>query len=262
YLSWEKMAEDPRRLFGKVRLFINSFDAIHTRTIRKFLAATDHKFPVWIQSWSQSEQGSLVFRPFFRWSVRRVGHRPAPTQLLGWPVPYYSTHRAVDPVTGKEVPRGEVGLIEVRQPGRCLAYVGEQDRHDIKVNGEWWNTGDLGIINKWGAVRLVDREIDRLPNGSAIEFEDLLLDRLPQLSEVVILPRAGHLPMPVYSTADGKPLAAGQWEAAVKDLPEFEAPRHIQYSEFPRTGTWKIRRVQLREQLDARSEAIGIGRWT
>jgi acyl-coenzyme A synthetase/AMP-(fatty) acid ligase len=262
YLAWEHLATDEARLFRNVRLFVNSFDAIHTRTMRKFLAATERRFPIWIQSWSQSEQGSLVFRPFIRSVVKKVGRRPAPTQLLGWPVPFYSKHRAVDPETGKEVRRGEVGLIEVNQPGRCLAYVGEQHRHDIKVNGDWWNTGDLGIINRWGAVRIVDREIDRIPGASAIELEDVLLDRLPTLTEVVVLPRAGERPVPVYSTQDDVPLDERDWTAATQDMPTMADPIHIRWDEFPRTGTWKIRRVELRERLFEGSEAIGMGTWT
>jgi acyl-coenzyme A synthetase/AMP-(fatty) acid ligase len=33
YLHWESLARDPARPFGNVRVYINSFDAIHTRTI-------------------------------------------------------------------------------------------------------------------------------------------------------------------------------------------------------------------------------------
>ena len=118
--------------------------------------------------------------------------------------------RTFDPDTGKEVPRGQVGLIEISQPGRSLAYVGEQHRHDLKRNGWWWNTGDLGVINRFGAVRLVDREIDRIPGASAIELEDVLLDRLPRTTEVVILAVDGMKPVPVVSTANNVPLDRGE----------------------------------------------------
>ncbi|CAA9291781.1 MAG: hypothetical protein AVDCRST_MAG41-4430 [uncultured Corynebacteriales bacterium] len=263
YLAWEPLARDPARLFRNVRLFINSFDAIHARTIRTFMAATDRRMPIWIESWSQSENGALLFRPFLRWSVRksRAGKRNPPTQLLGWPVPGHAQLRATDPVTGAEVPRGQVGMIEIRLYGRCLAYVGEQDRHDLKVDGDWWNTGDLGIINKWGAVRLVDREVDRIEGGSAIELEDVLLDRLPETTEVVILPVAGGLPVPVVSTYDDAPLDPEAWRRATADLPPMDGPRHIRWEDFPRTGTWKIRRVHLREHT-LHAKGIGIGRWT
>ncbi|WP_432927789.1 class I adenylate-forming enzyme family protein [Microbispora sp. CA-135349] len=262
YLFWEKLARDPARPFAGVRLFINSFDAIHTRTIRTFLAATDRRAPVWVQSWSQSENGALVIRPYLRGSVKRRGLRPPPTQVLGWPLPSVARVRAVDPATGRPVRHGEVGLIEISQPGRCLAYVGEQDRHDLKRNGVWWNTGDLGVINRWGAVRLVDREIDRIPGGSAIELEDVLLDRLPQTTEVVVLPVAGGLPVPVLSTDEDVPLEPRAWAAATVDLPPLAEPIQIRWEDFPRTGTWKIRRVQLREQLLDGAQAVGIGRWT
>ena len=262
YLAWEPLTRDPAGLFHNVREYVNSFDAIHTRTIRIFMAATKHKFPIWVQSWSQTENGALCIRPFFRFVVRRKGHRPPPTQLIGWPVPFHAKLRAVDPHTGKEVPRGQVGLIEIDQPGRCLAYVGEQDRHDLKVNGPWWNTGDLGIINKWGALRLVDREIDRIPGGSAIEHEDLILDRIDYTTEVIVLPVAGELPVPVVSTENDVPLDRADWDRAVADLSPMADPIQIGWDEFPRTGTWKIRRVQLRETLLSGSKAIGIGRWT
>lgn len=262
YLAWEPLAKDPAGLFANVREYVNSFDAIHTRTIRTFMAATKRRSPIWVQSWSQSENGALAVRPYFRWVVRRVGHKPPPTQLLGWPIPFHAKLRAVDPATGEEVPRGQVGLIEINQPGRCLAYVGEQDRHDFKCNGPWWNTGDLGIINKWGAVRLVDREIDRLPDGSAIQYEDLILDRIPYTTEVIVLPLADDLPQPVVSTENDVPLKEADWTAAVADLTPMHPPIQIKWDEFPRTGTWKIRRVLLREKLFSGSHAIGFGRWT
>lgn len=262
YLAWEPLARDASRPFRNTRVFINSFDAIHTRTIRTFLNATDRRLPVWAQSWSQTEAGAIVIRPYLRRSVRRVGIRPPVTQVLGKPIPFLCKVRAVDPDTGREVPRGQVGLIEVSQPGRSLAYVGEQHRHDLKRNGWWWNTGDLGLVSRWGAVRLVDREIDRIPGSSSIELEDVLLDRLPQTTEVVVLAVAGSTPVPVLSTTDDRPLDRAEWERAVADLPAMADPIQIRWEDFPRTATWKIRRVALREKLFSGAQAVGIGRWT
>jgi len=262
YLHWENLARDPARPFGNVRVYINSFDAIHTRTIRTFLHATDRRMPIWVQSWSQTEAGAIVIRPYLRRSVRRVGHRPPPTQVLGWPIPWLCKLRAVDPETGRRVPRGTVGLIEVSQPGRSLGYVGEQDRHDLKRNGWWWNTGDLGVINRFGAVRLVDREIDRIPGGSALELEDVLLDRLPTTTEVVVLAISGDMPVPVLSTTGDLPISRAAWARATTDLPPLADPIQISWSDFPRTATWKIRRVQLRERLFSGAQTVGIGRWT
>ncbi|MFB7244232.1 AMP-binding protein [Streptomyces populi] len=262
FLAWEDLARDPRRPFRDVRLFINSFDAIHTRTVRTFLAATDRRLPVWVQSWSQTEAGAVAIRPYLRGSVRRRGRRPPPTQNLGWPVPGFGKVRAVAPESGDPVPAGQVGLIQFSAPGRCLGYVGEQERHTAKCEGPWWNLGDMAVVGRWGAVRLIDREVDRIPGASALEIEDVLLDRLPQITEVVVLAVRGAHPQPVLSLREGTSLEPGQWRRATADLPTMAAPLRIRWEEFPRTATWKIRRTLLREQLLTGATGVGSGRWT
>jgi acyl-coenzyme A synthetase/AMP-(fatty) acid ligase len=77
-----------------------------------------------------------------------------------------------------------------------------------------------------------------------------------------VLPVADALPQPVYSTRDDQPIPAAEWTRAVTGLPPLAAPRHITWDEFPRTGSWKIRRVQLREELLPDSRTMGAGRWT
>jgi acyl-coenzyme A synthetase/AMP-(fatty) acid ligase len=262
YLAWEGLARDAARPFRNVRVYISSYDAIHARTVRAFLAATDRLLPLWVQSWSQTEAGSVAFRPYLRRSVRRPGRHPTPTQLLGWPLPTYGKARAVDPDTFQPVPTGQVGLVQYSAPGRCLGYVGEQERHTMKRDGHWWNLGDMAVINRWGALRLIDREIDRIPGASSIELEDVLLDRLPQTTEVIVLAMAGEDPQPVYSTVDDKPIDSADWLAATSDLPRLADPIQIKWAEFPRTATWKIRRAALREHIRAGASAVGCGRWT
>lgn len=261
YLMWEPLARDPARLFRNVRLYVNSFDAIHTRTIRTFLNASERRLPVWVQSWSQTENGALVIRPYTRRLVRRRGKRPPVTQKLGWPLPGIAKVRAVNPDTGRPVARGQVGLIEISQPGRCLGYVGEQDRHRLKRDHDWWNTGDLGVISGLGSVRLVDREVDRIPGASGIELEDVLLDRLPRTSEVVILAVPDALPVPILATEDGVPVPEEDWQCAVNDLPPLADPIHLAWGEIPRTATWKVKRNDLRERVLGQ-RPVGSGRWS
>lgn len=261
YLHWEPLARTTGA-FRDVRLYINSFDAIHTRTIRTFLAATRRRLPIWVQSWSQSEAGAMVIRPYTRRTVRRPGRRPPPTQVLGWPIPGLCRVRTIDPGSGRRTRPGEPGLVQVSQPGRSLGYVGEQHRHDLKRDGHWWNTGDLGLVSRLGAVRLLDREIDRIDGASGLELEDVLLDRLPETTEVVVLAVAGGLPVPVYSTGSDRPVERARWRAATADLPALAEPVHLGWEDFPRTGTWKVRRGELRQRLLRDRAPVGIGRWT
>ncbi|MFC8717263.1 class I adenylate-forming enzyme family protein [Kitasatospora sp. NPDC057198] len=261
YLHQEHLLDDPRRLFKQVRFYISSFDAVHTRSIRRFLNASDVRLPVWVQSWSQTENGGLVLRPYFKSVVREVGQFPPPTQYMGWPLPTVARIRITDPVSGKELPKGEVGLVEIDQPGRCLAYVGEQNRHDNKVSGWWWNTGDLGIKSRSGMIRLVDREIDRIEGTSGIAIEDVLLDRLPEASEVVVLARRGGRPGVAYATYSGREIAPERWRSALAGLPALEDPIHLDWDAIPRTASWKVKRVALRQQLFDETP-LGTGSWS
>jgi acyl-coenzyme A synthetase/AMP-(fatty) acid ligase len=262
YLAWEQLARDPARVFRNVRVFISSYDAIHGRTVRVFLNATDRRLPLWVQSWSQTEAGSVAFRPYLRSSVRKRAQRPSPTQLLGWPLPTYGKARIIDPDDGRPLPAGQVGLVQYAAPGRCLGYVGEQERHTRKRSGSWWNLGDLAVMSRAGALRLIDREIDRIPGTSSLELEDVLLDRLPQTTEVIVLAVSGDQPQPVFSTVDDQPIDPARWREVTADLPALASPIQIKWSEFPRTATWKVRRFALREMLRSGASGFGYGKWT
>jgi acyl-coenzyme A synthetase/AMP-(fatty) acid ligase len=261
YLLQEHLLDDPRKLFKQVRFYISSFDAVHTRSIRKFLSASTTWLPAWVQSWSQTENGGLVLRPYLKRMVREVGQFPPPTQNMGWPLPTVAKIRITDPDTRKEMPKGEVGLVEISQPGRCLAYVGEQDRHDNKVDGWWWNTGDLGIKSRSGMIRLVDREVDRIEGTSGIAMEDVLLDRLPETNEVVVLARQADQPAVVYSTYSGEAIDPQRWSDAMAGLPKAATPIQMDWNDIPRTATWKVRRVALRQRL-FNEAPVGKSDWT
>jgi acyl-coenzyme A synthetase/AMP-(fatty) acid ligase len=231
--------------------------------VRKLLGASRRRLPVWVQTWGQSEAGPVAIRPYVLRSLQNRGRRMPATRDNGWPTPFFSKVRSVDPDTLDPLPRGEVGLIEVSQPGRCLDYMGERDRWERKRRGDWWNTGDLGVISRSRSVRLVDREIDRIPGGeSAIELEDVLLDRLPQTTEVVVLAAADGPPVPIVSTVGDAPVRSDDWDAATADLPPLASPHYMPWDEIPRTATWKVRRPKLREQVLPDAAALGYGYWT
>ena len=52
--------------------------------------------------------------------------------------------------------------------------------------------GDMGYQSRWGALYLIDREIDQIDSvHSNLEVEDALMSRLEELREVVIVPGVG-----------------------------------------------------------------------
>jgi acyl-coenzyme A synthetase/AMP-(fatty) acid ligase len=258
FQRWEELADLKPDLFSQVKRFISTFDAVHPRTVRKYLAISRRRFPVWAWGLGQSEIAGFTFNIFTKRTVRDPDVRHDATNL-GWPA--LVRVRIVDPETGRDQPRGKPGLIMVKTPNRCLAYLGEEDRHQAKINGVWWNTGDLGVRASLGRFRLIDREVDMVPGMSCIEVESTLLDRLDRASEVVVLAVPDGPPVPVLCLRDDR-LDPQEWARATEGLPELAEPKIVPWDEVPRTATWKVRRVELREKLLGAQSGHGTGKWT
>jgi acyl-coenzyme A synthetase/AMP-(fatty) acid ligase len=260
FVRWQPMAERPDNPFHNVRLYISTFDAMHPPTVRTFLAATARR-PVWVQVWGQTETGPLTFRLLTRRSVAERDARHPSTRNLGRPVPGRVRLRVVDPRTFEPVPTGQPGLVLARTSVCCLGYIGEPERWADKADGRWWNTGDIGVRTRTGSYLLLDREVDVIPGQSCVELEDVLEDRLPQVTECVILGTPGSLPLPVLATDDGL-LNRSTWAHAVRDLPALADPVVVTWDQMPRTGTGKVRRMELRTLIRRGHDTFGTGRWT
>ncbi|GAA0221541.1 AMP-binding protein [Saccharothrix mutabilis subsp. mutabilis] len=257
YVRWQPLARTRDNPFRRVRLFISTYDAMHPPVMRTMLNASRHKRPLWMQGWGQTETGPLTFR----FLTRAAARREPTARDLGRPVPLKTRLRVVDPLTLKPVPRGAPGLVLARTAARCAGYVGEQDRWQLKLAGRWWNTGDLAVRTRSGRVLLLDREVDTVPGMSCLEVEDVVEDRLPEVLECVVLGCTGRPPLPVLVTADGL-LDPARWWSAVADLPPLSAPRVLAWDDVPRTGTGKVRRLELLTRLLGPAETHGTGRWT
>ncbi|GAA0838755.1 class I adenylate-forming enzyme family protein [Streptosporangium amethystogenes subsp. fukuiense] len=261
YVRWQRHAEEQGGPFERVRLYISTFDAMHPPTVRAFLHATRHRRPVWLQGWGQSETGPLTFRFLTRRAMATAHDRHPTTRDLGHPIPTRTRLRVMDPETLRPVPRGATGLVYCRTKALCLGYVGEQSRWQDKRAGEWWNTGDVGALTRTGGMRFVDREVDAIPEGSCVELEDVIDDRIPEVLECVILSVPERPSLPVVVTENGA-LDLGSWRRATADLPRLADPVVLTWDEVPRTGTGKVRRMALRDRLGEMRETHGTGRWT
>ena len=261
YLRWQPLTVGQDNPFRDVRLYVSTYDAMHPPTVRTFLAASRRRRPLWMQGWGQTETGPLSFRFLTRKALAQRESRHPTTRDVGRPIPGRTALKVVDPDTFAPVAPGTTGLVFARTKARALGYVGEQDRWDAKVIGPWWNTGDLASISRTGAVRFLDREVDQVPGLSCVELEDVLEDRLPEVIESVVLGAEGRIPLPVLVTADGR-FDRTAWQAATRDLPALDEPVALTWDQIPRTGTGKVRRLELLTRLIGRTDRHGCGRWT
>jgi acyl-coenzyme A synthetase/AMP-(fatty) acid ligase len=164
-------------------------------------------------------------------------------------MPGYAKVRVVSR-DGKQSTETNPGFIEVRWEGNAKTYFGEQDRYDANLHDGWWRTGDVGYRTKFGCLHMLDREVDMIPGvRSNLEIEDLVLGRLSELNELVLVPGPKSEPIPVICTNEDQPLDLDRWHAAVAEFPQLADPIQIPQAELPRTATMKVRRIELSRRL-------------
>ncbi|MET9499809.1 class I adenylate-forming enzyme family protein [Streptomyces sp. NPDC006552] len=240
FVDWEVLADAPGDPLADVRIFAATFDAMHPRTVQTLLGASRRAKPRFIQLYGQTETGPVAGSSVTLRTAVKAGGRS-----VGRPLPGVIRMRVTD-AAGRRVKRGVDGHVEVRSRTRALTYLGEDERFRAQLNGGWWRMGDLGHRDALGRLHLLDRAVDHIESvGSSLDLEDRLMERLPELREVVVVAGADGSAVPVVCTRDDAPLAPGRWEAATAGLPGLAPVRQLPYGTLPRTATEKVRRAEL-----------------
>ncbi len=161
---------------------------------------------------------------------------------------------------GEPLPRGERGIIGVRQPNPCtmIEYWRNPEATAKKYAGEFLLTGDLGRQDADGYFWYVSREDDVITSAGyrigPSEIEHTLLKHpAVALSAVVGIPdpirteaiKAWIVLRPGFSPSDA--LAREIQDFVKVQLAAHEYPRHVQFTDtLPMTATGKVLRRELR----------------
>jgi fatty-acyl-CoA synthase len=82
------------------------------------------------------------------------------------------------------------GEVVVRAPWLTQGYLGEPERSEELWHGGWLHTGDVGVIDSHGYLKIVDRIKDVVKTGgewvSSLDLEDIIL-RVPGVAEVAVV---------------------------------------------------------------------------
>jgi acyl-[acyl-carrier-protein]-phospholipid O-acyltransferase/long-chain-fatty-acid--[acyl-carrier-protein] ligase len=81
------------------------------------------------------------------------GNRPG---TVGLPLPGTAV-KAVDPATGADLPAGTEGMILVAGPQVMVGYLNRPEATAAVLKDGWYATGDLGIVDEDGFLRITDR---------------------------------------------------------------------------------------------------------
>ncbi|MDB5503729.1 MAG: AMP-dependent synthetase and ligase [Tardiphaga sp.] len=177
---------------------------------------------------------------------------------MGRPTPGFDV-RIVNEA-GEEVPRGERGIVGIRQPNPCtmLGYWQNPEGTAKKFAGAFLLTGDLGIEDDDGYFWYVSREDDVITSAGyrigPSEIEHTLLKHPAVANAAVVgIPdpirteaiKAWIVLRPGFMPSD---VLAREIQDFVKvQLAAHEYPRHVQFAEtLPMTPTGKVLRRELR----------------
>jgi len=163
---------------------------------------------------------------------------------------------------GKDVAPGEPGEILSRGPDCFVGYTDPALTASAFDDGGWFHTGDIGIVDEDGYLRITDRKKDIIIRGgeniSAVEVEEVLM-QLPGIAEVAVVAapdqRFGERVCAVVRTVPGAgapdldSIRTAMGEAGIA---RAKWPEQLEVVEdFPRTPSGKVQKVVLRDRLRA-----------
>ena len=134
-------------------------------------------------------------------------------------------------------------------------YLKNKPATDKAFAGGWFHSGDLGVMHPDGYIQLKDRSKDIIISGgeniSSIEVEDALYKHpAVQAAAVVAKPddKWGETPCAFVELKPGLTATREDLVAWCREhLAAYKCPRHVVFTELPKTSTGKIQKFRLRE---------------
>ena len=164
---------------------------------------------------------------------------------------------------GKEVPRGESGEVVVRGYNVMIGYYEDeqQTREAIDEDG-WLHTGDVGVMDERGYLRITDRMKDMFIMGGfncyPAEIESLLFEH-PQVAQVAVIgipdERMGEVGMAFVVPEPGAQPTAKEIIAWSREhMANYKVPRRVEFvDDLPLNASGKVQKFVLREKALAPS---------
>lgn len=202
--------------------------------------------------------GNVLYHPYDQ-HLRGLEEKPDLLVSVGKPMPLGMV-RVVDDAMN-DVGTGEVGELVIRGPQVTQGYWNNPGATAEAFAGGWFHSGDLGVLEPDGYVKIKDRSKDIIISGgeniSSIEVEDVLYRHPAVLAAAVVArpdPKWGETPVAFIELKDGARVSADDIIAHCRrHLSGFKVPRHVEFGEIPKTSTGKIQKFALRDRAKSAS---------
>lgn len=213
-----------------------------------------------ICSWGMTETTPVATMCPLRPAMDTWGEREKYAERLKPGIPAALLEARIMRADGTVAPRdgATVGEIEVRGPWVAAAYYKMPEESRKWSPDGWLRTGDMGHIDEYGYLKLVDRSKDLIKSGgewiSSVDLENTLMGH-PAVKEAAVVgvphPKWQERPLAVIVLNEGT-------SATPQELREFLSTKFAKWQlpdafvfadEIPRTSVGKFKKTALRQQF-------------
>lgn len=233
-----------KELIKDMRLFVSGSAPLSAEVHKEFEARTGHAI---LERYGMTETNMNTSNPY---DAERV------PGTVGFPLPGVEV-RIADPETGKILPQGDIGVIEIKGPNVFKGYwhMPEKTKSEFRDDG-FFISGDLGMIDDRGYIHIVGRDKDLIITGGFNVYPaevEAAIDAIKGVKECAVIgvPHADFgegvtavVVMPDHSENCDE----GIRKVLSEELAKFKIPKKVYFvDELPRNNMGKIQKVVLRE---------------
>lgn len=186
------------------------------------------------------------------------------TQTVGRNLPHQEV-KITHPESGASLPVGEIGEVCFRGYHIMQGYFGDADATANAIDtAGWLHSGDLGVMDEAGYVRITGRIKDMIIRGGEniypAEIEAWLFEH-PAIAQAAVFgvpdARMGEEIMAWVELHEGQTLSEEDIKTYCRDgLAHFKVPHYVEFvEEFPMTVTGKLQKFRMREIATAKIKA-------
>jgi acyl-CoA synthetase (AMP-forming)/AMP-acid ligase II len=162
---------------------------------------------------------------------------------------------------GKEAARGEPGEVVVRGYNIMKGYIDDDAGTAEAIDGDGWlHTGDIGVMDERGNLRITDRLKDMYIvggfNAYPAEIENMILAH-PSVSQVAVVGipdrRMGEVGCAFVIPRPGRSVDSDDLIAWCRDqMANYKVPARVEVVDaFPLNSTGKVMKDELRQKVRA-----------
>ena len=172
---------------------------------------------------------------------------------IGIPLPL--TDVAILDDDGNDMPLGEQGEISIRGPQVMKGYWNRPDETEKVMTNGFFRTGDIGIMDSRGYIKIVDRKKDMiLVSGFNVYLSEIeeVVSQHPKVLEVAAIgvpdEKSGEVPKLFVVKKDPSLTTEEVLAYAKENLTGYKRPRYVEFiDELPKSNVGKILRKDLRK---------------